>query len=218
MAGGATPPAGRRLAMFPLGTVLFPGGILPLHIFESRYRRMMDDCLEAEGTFGVVLISRGSEVGGDDQRVGVGTEARIEEASRFPDGRWAVIASGTRRIAVESWLPDDPYPLAVVRTVPAAALAVDPDALDQATAAVRRARGLLSELGQVPARDDSPRPPTADDPEAPIWELCASAPLGALDRQRLLEIDDATERVGALRELMQLVAEDLHRLLAEGSA
>src|ERR1700722_3918205 len=163
MAGGATPPAGRRLAMFPLGTVLFPGGILPLHIFESRYRRMMDDCLEAEGTFGVVLISRGSEVGGDDQRVGVGPEARIEEASRFPDGRWAVIASGTRRIAVESWLPDDPHPLAVARTVPAAPLAVDPDALDQATAAVRRARGLLSELGQVPARDDSPRPPTDDD-------------------------------------------------------
>jgi uncharacterized protein len=212
-------PGDRRLAMFPLGTVLFPGGVLPLHIFEPRYRAMMDDCLAAEGTFGVVLISRGSEVGGDDQRVGLGTEARIEEASRFPDGRWAVIATGTRRITVESWLPDDPYPLAVVRTMPEAALPVDADALDHAAAAVRRARGLLSELGRVPAWDDSPRTPVADEyPDAPVWELCASAPLGPLDRQRLLEIDDATERVGALTELMQLVAEDLHRLLAEGGA
>jgi Lon protease-like protein len=204
--------------MFPLGTVLFPGGILPLHIFEPRYRTMMDDCLGAEGAFGVVLISRGSEVGGDDQRVGVGTEARIEEASRFPDGRWAVIASGTRRIVVESWLPDDPYPLAIVRTVPPASHGVDLDALDRAATAVRRARGLLSELGQVPAWHDSPPPAAVDDPEAPIWELCASAPLGPLDRQRLLEIGDATERVSVLTELTRLVADDLHRLLAEGSS
>ncbi len=93
----------RRLAMFPLQTVLFPGAILPLHIFEPRYRKMLADCLSGDGTFGVVLISRGSEVGGGDQRVAVGTEARIEEASRFDDGRWAVIArhpSHSRRVLV----------------------------------------------------------------------------------------------------------------------
>lgn len=144
------PVAGHRLAMFPLETVLLPGGILPLHVFEPRYRQMMTDCLDGDGRFGVVLISRGSEVGGGDQRVAIGTETDIEGASRFPDGRWAVIARGIRRVAVESWLPDDPYPVAIIRPLPVARVEADPVAVEKATTVVRRARALVSELGQAP--------------------------------------------------------------------
>jgi uncharacterized protein len=208
----------RHLAMFPLESVLFPGAILPLHVFEPRYRRMMADCLDGDRTFGVVLISRGSEVGGGDQRVGLGTEARIEDASLFPDGRWAVIAVGTRRIAVESWLPAEPYPLAVVRTVRETPVAVAADAVEAAATAVRRAWALLSELGQVRAPDETPPGKTAPgDPEAAIWTWCAASPLGPLDRQRLLEIDDLAHRAAALTELSLSVADDVHRLLG-GSA
>lgn len=204
--------------MFPLETVLFPGGILPLHIFEPRYRRMLNDCLEGDGTFGVVLISRGSEVGGGDHRVAVGTEARIDRVSRFADGRWAVVAWGVRRIAVESWLPDDPYPVANVRPLAVAPAGASQFAVDQAAAAVRRARALLSELSQGPGLGDPPEATTLeDDPEAPVWRLCAAAPLGQMDRQRLLEIGDAGERVSVLTELSLQVAEDLHRLLAAGT-
>jgi Lon protease-like protein len=94
--------------MFPLGVVLFPGMALPLHIFEARYREMIQDCLRHGQEFGVVLIERGSEVGGGDQRSDVGTVAHITEAAQLPDGRWALLAVGTRRIRVQTWLPDDP--------------------------------------------------------------------------------------------------------------
>ena len=104
--------------MFPLGSVLTPGMVLPLHVFEPRYRRLVGDCLEGDGEFGVVLIERGSEVGGGDVRSMVGTMAAIADSSALPDGRWAVVAVGTRRIAVEQWLDDDPYPRAVVRDWP----------------------------------------------------------------------------------------------------
>ena len=211
MSGGAV----GRLPMFPLGAVLFPGAILPLHVFEPRYRQLMTDCLAGDGRFGVVLISRGSDVGGGDERVSVGTEASIEKAARFDDGRWAVVARGRRRIAVESWLPDDPYPVAAVRPLPAPLGEPDPAALGEAAAAVRRARALLSELGQAPAPGD---PPAAGEPagdhEAATWQLCDDAPLGPLDRQRLLEIGDAAERLAVLTDLVLGVAQDLHRLLA----
>src|SRR5580658_1736392 len=104
----------RQLAMFPLSSVLFPGAELPLHVFEPRYRDLTDHCLAGDGEFGVVLIARGSEVGGGDQRFAVGTVAQIAAASRFDDGRWALLVEGTRRIAVTEWLADAPYPRAVV--------------------------------------------------------------------------------------------------------
>ena len=104
--------------MFPLSTVLFPGAGLPLHVFEARYRALMAECLAGDGEFGVVLITRGSEVGGGDQRVDVGTLARIEQAAETEDGRMLVIARGVRRIRVESWLADGPYPRAAVEDLP----------------------------------------------------------------------------------------------------
>ena len=69
--------ATRRLPMFPLGTVLFPSGVLPLRIFEPRYRKMLEDLLLGSREFGVVLIERGSEVGGGEVRSGIGTMARV---------------------------------------------------------------------------------------------------------------------------------------------
>jgi len=215
-AGRDRPGAPRPIPMFPLGTVLFPGGVLPLHVFEPRYRAMVKHCLEADAGFGVVLIARGSEVGGGDERYSVATEARIEEAAELPDGRWALLATGIRRIAVEDWLPDDPYPRASVTSLPSAGGAAGPDALAEALAVVRRATALLSELG----RSGLPGAPTAlpDDPEEAAWQVCDHAPLGPLDRQRLLEADGPAERVALVTHLAGEVAEDLVRLLSEGGS
>ena len=169
-AGRERPGAPRPIPMFPLGTVLFPGGVLPLHVFEPRYRAMVKHCLEADAGFGVVLIARGSEVGGGDERYSVATEARIEEAAELPDGRWALLATGIRRIAVEDWLPDDPFPRASVSSLPSAGGAAGPDALAEALAVVRRATALLSELG----RSGLPGAPATlpDDPEEAAWQVC----------------------------------------------
>ena len=100
--------------MFPLGTVLFPHALLPLHVFEPRYRVMTEHVLRGDGEFGVVLIERGSEVGGGDTRFDVGTVARVVRAQELPDGGYALATVGIRRVRVERWLPDDPYPQAEV--------------------------------------------------------------------------------------------------------
>lgn len=100
--------------MFPLGTVVFPGESIPLHVFEERYRRLTADCLAADGRFGIALIERGSEVGGGDTRVDVGTLVEIARAQQAPDGRSALIVTGIERITVTQWLDEDPYPRAEI--------------------------------------------------------------------------------------------------------
>jgi Lon protease-like protein len=192
--------------MFPLSTVLFPGALLPLHVFEARYRTMLAECLRVEPhEFGVVLIARGPEVGGGDERTDVGTVARIEALSRTDDGRYALVARGTKRFRVAQWLPDDPYPEAVVEE-----LADEPEGQRaEAAAAVRRIEALLSELG-------SPVPDPPATPDTPLWELCSRVPVNTLDRQRLLEARDTTARVTLLVELAGALAEDLTMLLAGG--
>ncbi len=102
--------------MFPLGMVLLPGGILPLHVFEERYRQMVVDCLAADGVpeFGQALITHGREAGGGDERASIGTIAQMIQVEALDDGRYALVTVGTRRIRVNAWLPDDPYPLADV--------------------------------------------------------------------------------------------------------
>jgi uncharacterized protein len=205
----------RELPMFPLQSVLFPGSALPLHVFEPRYRALVRHCLAHDRTFGVVLIARGSEVGGGDERLSVGTLARIEEASELPDGRFVLIASAATRVAVDTWLPDDPYPRAVVgpRTTEGA---LDPATLDGALRAVRRAVALATELGaSVPTVAD---PEPGADPEELLWRLCDAAPLGTLDRQRLLEADDLGQRAGALGRLATDAGDDLLALLSERRA
>ena len=81
--------APRPMPMFPLGTVLFPYAVLPLRVFEPRYRVMTRRCLDGDREFGVVLIERGSEVGGGDVRFGVGTIARIVQVAETPDGGYS---------------------------------------------------------------------------------------------------------------------------------
>ena len=92
------------IPLFPLHTVLCPGIVVPLHIFEERYRALTRHCLDSGTPFGVVLIRDGREVG--DQRVmalaGVGAFAEIRRAGRYPDGRYDLLAAGTGRFTIES--------------------------------------------------------------------------------------------------------------------
>ncbi len=205
------------LGMFPLSTVLFPRAGLPLHVFEQRYRALMAHCLDGDGEFGVVLISRGSEVGGGDQRVGLGTAARIANVAELDDGRLLVVATGLRRIRVEQWLPDDPYPLAVVEDVPERSGAEEGGdvavALESGEASLRRLRSLLSELGDVPALPPGLR--IAGSPEEVGWQLCDMAPLTVLDLQRLLSTDGLCTRMDLLAALCDAMADDVIGLLSE---
>ena len=200
------------MPMFPLGTVLFPSAVLPLHVFEPRYRALVRDCLAGDRELGVVLIERGSEVGGDDQRSGVGTVARIVESEELPDGRWALIAIGERRVRVAEWLPDDPYPRAEVEPWPdpSPAPGYEPRA-EAAISALRRVLALSAEAGDavVPATVE-----LADDLVLAIQQAAAVGPFGPHDQQRLLEAPSPDARLDVLTGLLDDAAEVLQLRLS----
>lgn len=206
----------RTLPMFPLGSVLFPHAVLPLHVFEPRYRALVEDCVAAPDgpEFGVVLIERGSEVGGGDTRFHVGTVARIVEASRFPDGRYALAAVGTVRLRVREWLPDEPYPRAHVEMVEETRsdLATARPALAVVDRQLRRVLALATELGASVPGDVQ----LDDDPVRAAFEACALAPIGAFDAQQLLELDDPLARLDGLAARLVDLAEMLELRLREG--
>jgi Lon protease-like protein len=97
------------LPLFPLNTVLFPGMVLPLRIFEDRYKLMIDHCLEKERPFGVVLIRRGQEVGDPAVPYEVGTTAVIAAATRLSNGRMNIATVGSERFHLLSVRHDLPY-------------------------------------------------------------------------------------------------------------
>ena len=195
------------LPMFPLQSVVVPGMLLPLHVFEQRYRALVRDCLADDRELGVVLIERGSEVGGGDQRSSVGTIARILRAEELNDGRWAVIAAGERRLRVTEWLEDDPYPRAAIEEWP------DPPAGPEDAAAFADAAVLLRRLLAAKAELDEVAPPPtielADDPLLGTYQILAVAPIGAFDRQALLCANGPTERLamldGVLRDELEVL-------------
>ena len=191
------------LPMFPLGSVAFPGSVVPLHVFEPRYRRLALDVQRGDGRFGIVLIERGSEVGGGEVRTTVGTRMRVTEASQFDDGRWALVAVGEERIRVVTWLPDDPYPVALVETPPPG----EPPSSEAnaiAEGAVRRALGLAAQLGyEIPSVDDI----LVGEPVTRQWQLAALTPAGAADRQRILAEDSAERRADVIAAIALDAAE-----------
>lgn len=186
--------------MFPLGTVLMPTALLPLHVFEPRYRALVDDVLASDAReLGIVLIERGHEVGGGDVRTSVGTAARVLDAQRTPDGRWGLVVFGARRIRIEEWLDDDPYPRARVVDWPDEGEEAPAGLLQEAVALLRRALALAAELGTAPA------PATvelAEDAADASFRIAAVAPLGPADRQALLAAPDVASRLERAIDLL----------------
>lgn len=197
-------------AMFPLGTPLLPGALLSLHVFEPRYRQMIQDLL-ADDTrhpqFGVVMIERGHEVGGGDQRARVATNGRVLDIRALPEGRYALSVAGTHRLRVVEWLPDDPYPRARVEPWPEPDLGADAPALAERVEALHeRAKQLnaaVRELGRRTAPDDTK---VSEDPRLACYHVAALAPIGPVDRYRVLAAPGLAERVDVLGAALDDVA------------
>jgi Lon protease-like protein len=197
--------------MFPLGTVLLPSMVLPLHIFEDRYREMVRHCVEQEDDFGVVLIERGSEVGGGDTRTDVGTTARLVEVIQFDDGRYALAAVGVDRIRVTRWLDDDPYPRAEVERWPDPT--PEPDLSQRVGEVVASLRRLLARLSEQGEQVAAATTELSDDGVLASYQAVAMAPLGPVDKQRLLASPTAATRVTLLAELVREESEALDRII-----
>jgi Lon protease-like protein len=172
------------------------------------------DCLaddSGEPEFGVTLIERGSEVGGGDQRAQVGVVARMVQVEPLPDGRYALVTVGTRRIRVNAWLPDDPYPLADVDDW----RDLEPDApglADRVAAATDRLRDVLELAARLA---EVPRELTiSDDPLVASYHLSGLAPLGPADRYRLLCAASPAERLDLLADCLDDVEAMLRFRLA----
>jgi uncharacterized protein len=187
--------------MFPLGSVLFPHVGLPLRVFEPRYRQLVLDCLDGNNSFGVVLIERGSEVGGGDSRFSIGTAARIFDAEPLDDGTWAVTAIGTDRFRVTEWIHDDPYPRAYVEMLEE----IPPIAweIQAIYRVIERLRVTLTKCVEANVPAMSPDIELNHDPSIALWQACAVAPIGPLDELALLGSMTISDRVSLLQRSLE---------------
>jgi Lon protease-like protein len=181
----------RDLPLFPLNAVLFPGGPLPLRIFEPRYLDMVSRCLREQSGFAVLLIGEGEEAAGAVSFAATGTEARIVDFDRLEDGLLGIRCRGGGRVrVVEAWREPDGLNRGRVLDIAADPVVPLPPGQSWLADVVRQA---LSEAGEsysfIEYQDDA------------AWignRLAEMLPLSLADRQMLLEMTDPIERLEAL--------------------
>jgi Lon protease-like protein len=191
-----------EIPLFPLNTVLFPGGPLPLRIFEARYIDLVRRCLREQSGFGVVLISEGAEAGNaPTETCDVGTYARIVDFSSHPDGLLGIEARGERRFRIRARRRErdglhmaeiDWLPLEVEAALPEEFFDLGP-ALDYVM--TRVGEPYLSLQRKF------------DDAGWVAGRLAEILPLPTVHKQQCLEIDDPVERLRFLRPLFEITTE-----------
>ena len=187
------------MPVFALDTVLYPGGPLPLRIFEPRYVDMVSDRLRRDAPFIVALIRAGREVGGGATTHSVGTLARIVDWNRQDDGLLGIIALGGRRVRVlDTETRPDGLCVATARLLedePASTVPADHRRL------VLLLRGLLEQL-ESRYRLATPR---FDDASWVGYRLSELLPMPLARKQRLLEMEDPLLRLRQLAEIVGTV-------------
>jgi len=183
-----------EIPLFPLHTVLCPGIVLPLHIFEDRYRALTRHCLETRTPFGVVLIRDGREVGAGRSLAlaGVGALVEIREAGRYPDGRYDLLAAATGRFAIDAVDPGrEPYLVADVTPL-------EDEVGDEARAerlAASAIRRFVGYLGLMRTREGE----TTEALDIRV-EFDSTASGGDASDDDLSAADDGTEAAGPLED------------------
>jgi hypothetical protein len=209
-----------ELAMFPLESAVLPNQDLPLRIFEPRYVALVRHCVDSGDPFGVVLISRGREVGGGDTRCDVGILSRITECVDHGVDRYALRCRTGERIRVCEWLSDDPYPRATVKLWPdePGALVTRAQLLDVEDRVmvlferIAEARGArLPDRDVLLGYDEA----GADDAGQRLFALASRLPIGSADRYTVLSAPSAADRLAALSEAVDTVAEMVEFQLSE---
>jgi hypothetical protein len=196
---------GVGLPIFPLGSVLFPGVSMPLHVFEDRYRllvrTLLDDVSEGDRAFGIVAIREGYEVGsrGVHSVQRVGCEAKLTAVEPLDDGRFDIEVLGGRRLRVDAIDPSGDYMVGEVAWLPEPTGTTADVAARTARSTFGRYRAELSEVRGVHVLG-------GDLPTSPVplsYALAATCLLTLQQRQRLLEVGDAASRLRLLSNLMR---------------
>ena len=200
-----------QLPLFPLSTVLFPGGVLPLRVFEARYMDMVRQCMKTDAPFGVVLITKGGEVGAPTATEAVGTVARIVAWDMPQLGLLHLRAIGGERFRIEQ-AEVQPDGLQVARVQPIAP-DDDPPLEEQYRPCADLLQRVIDDLGRQRAEDDGePQDPVNSIPfEAPyrfdssVWvgnRLCEFLPIPLRARQKLMELQDAASRLRLVQRFL----------------
>jgi hypothetical protein len=198
----------QQLPLFPLGTVLYPGSTLNLHIFEERYRTMIGKCIEENSPFGVVYLRSGDEV--DEGRAisrpaetaSIGTIAQISANVRLEDGRYLLNATGTRRFRIQYILQRVPYLIAAVIELPEEGGPQVQAAASELRAVYGRYWQAVSVASSTPIEVEK----LPDDPEAMAYYLAERFHVPYDQKQRWLETE-LTERLrGLAAELLSELA------------
>ncbi len=192
------------LPLFPLGTVLFPGLPLPLHIFEPRYRQLARDLLDGPqpGRFGVIAIRKGRETGVDgiSALYEIGCTATLRRVTKYDDGRFDLLTVGTERFRLTGLDDSRPYLQADVELLGEST--GDEAAAAQAAGAVQRAFGTyVAALRQRDGTEGS-TPELPDEPVLLSYLVAASMILDLPVRQALLAEPDAAGRLSSERALL----------------
>jgi Lon protease-like protein len=187
-----------EIALFPLNTVLFPGGPLPLRIFEARYIDLVGRCMREQTGFGVVLIREGQEAGGPAQTFDTGTFSRIVDFSQQPDGLLGIQAQGERRFRIlERRRQPDGLNLARVEWLPQETeVALPAEFADVGPA--------LAEVLEQAGPPYSTLELHLDSANWVAGRLAEILPLPMVHKQHCLELDDPVERLRYLRPLFEI--------------
>lgn len=201
------------LPMFPLGTVLLPHMPLSLRIFEERYLKLLGDLIgEETPEFGVVLISKGPEVGGGEQRFDFGTIASVTEIGTT-DEFYGLQSVGAQRFKVVGWLPDDPYPLADIEFLPELIWQENLGELrEHVEDKVRKLLAFASEFGDLQYDSDTQ---LSSEPIEACWQLAGILPIGQLDQIDLLKSNSPEELLNQILEITLRSEQTLKALMAE---
>lgn len=202
------------MPLFPLNTVLFPGQLLPLHIFEDRYRQMIGECLQTGGPFGVVLIRDGEEVGDPNtEPYPIGTTAHIVQAERLADGRLNIICVGNARFRVQQTFHDMPYLRGEIDLWPWQPLDAEQVAqlppLLQVRSRLERYIQLLSKITQSDVDIELP-----DDAAALANLGAAVLQISVTEKQALLSTGSIGELLDRVAALLQHELHDLNIMYA----
>jgi Lon protease-like protein len=190
-----------ELPLFPLNTVLFPGMPVHLHIFEPRYRQMIEECSATDQPFGVVLIEHGAEALGPlPEPHAVGCTARIAHIEHLEDGRMNVMALGMERFVIHSLSYEKPYLVGTVEVLPFDRL--DSSMLDREGSQLRALlRRYLTVLSQATDNIDVDAGRLPNDPLALAYLAATVLQIPAQEKQPLLAVqqaDDLLSDIGAL--------------------
>jgi uncharacterized protein len=190
--------------MFPLNSVLFPGVVVPLHVFEDRFRALIHHLIRepdpAERVFGSVGIREGYEVGdhGAQSLFRVGCRLQLVDVAAHEDGTFDIEAVGRDRIRLEQLHTSGTFPAGDVVELPGPGGAVPPEIVDEALKTFHAYRIAVSGVREDPHPSALP-----NDPEYLSWTLAAVAPLPLPERQALLESDDTAARLTMVTQLLR---------------